>query len=96
MRSQLKIYGRSDDLIEVVGAVREEFYAKYGEPSYIEVGDDYLFKVEYSTGGVWRIEVVKTPNGVNHEHTPAEETDSYSDVVLVSNVDDGTEVSMRD
>jgi hypothetical protein len=96
MECQLKIYGRSDDLIEVEGAAQEEFHAKHGEPSYIKVAGGYLFKVEYDTDGIWRIKVVKTPNAVNHEHTPAEETDSYSDVIRITNVSEGVEVKMRD
>ena len=89
----MKLYGRSDDLIEVEGAVSEEFYANYGEPSYIEIGRHYVFEVKCDSEGIWRIQEVKTPNAVDWEITPAEDMDSYSDVARIECLGYDVEVS---
>jgi len=52
---EIGVYGASDDLIEIIGDIREEFYANYNEPTHIMVGNTELV-VEYD--GEWHISVV--------------------------------------
>lgn len=51
---EIGVYGHSDDLIEVVGDVQEEFYA-LDTPAHIMVGDTEIV-AEYD--GEWHFEVV--------------------------------------
>lgn len=47
------IYGGSDDLIELVGDIVEEFAAPYGRPFYLALSTGDLLHAEYSHDGVW-------------------------------------------
>jgi len=67
MERNTKIYGRSDDLIEVEGAADGELYANYGEPTTFRVGD-FKLKAEYSDMGEWLFEVVDNPHGLSWTH----------------------------
>lgn len=51
---EVTIYGRSDDLIEVRGAVTREIYADSEDPTTIRVGG-WVIDVYYN--GKWRLEV---------------------------------------
>lgn len=55
----LKIYGRSDDLIEIDGGVREEFGSYHA--SHLHFSDGTVLRVEHCPGDEngWRIERVK-------------------------------------
>jgi hypothetical protein len=53
MSETVLIYGHSDDVIEVEGAINAELPAKYGEPTVIEFSDGRRFEVEYD--GYWEI-----------------------------------------
>lgn len=50
------VYGASDDLIEVDGAIKEEFGC-FGdeEGSYLAFSDGTLLHIVYTDEGVWRI-----------------------------------------
>lgn len=55
--AELKIYGASDDLIEVEGALREEFsyYSTNWElQRFLAVSDGTLLRVSYDEDGIWR------------------------------------------
>jgi hypothetical protein len=55
----IKIYGASDDLIEIEGDIREEFeaykYDKEEKPAILAVSDGTLLKMWYDDDGIWRI-----------------------------------------
>lgn len=53
------IFGASDDLIEVMGLVREEFYLGAGDRSTLEFSDGSAVSVEYDDDGIWRIHLVE-------------------------------------
>lgn len=54
--TNITISGRNDDLIEVTGDIRREFYANYDEPTYFRVlPDGVIIKVKYDLDGVWRL-----------------------------------------
>mgnify|MGYP006293181785 CR=1 FL=1 len=61
-RDIITIHGRSDDLIEVEGAVTEELTANYGEPTIVHVGP-WTFEVVYTTDGNWEITPIDVPAG---------------------------------
>lgn len=96
---EIGVYGHSDDLIEIVGDVREEYYANFGEPTHVRIGDTEVV-AEYTSGGEWKVSVVD--EGVNdtvHHHsigsdTLAEEANDYTEAVLVET--DQCEVSKID
>ncbi len=51
------VYGASDDLIEVEGAIREEFNPNYSDdgPTYLGFSNGVVLKVEYDDEGTWAI-----------------------------------------
>ena len=51
----ITIYGASDDLIEVEGDIREEFYAIDAEACILGVSDGTALSVEFDRQGIWRI-----------------------------------------
>lgn len=61
MNNEIRIYGASDDLVEVEGATREEFSA-YGDDRWLGVlaspsGEQLLLTAEYTGRGTWAIGV---------------------------------------
>ena len=85
---EIGIYGHSDDLIEVVGAVADEIPANHDEPTYLGVGNSEI-TVEYDTEGVWRVEIERVGDGDECYHhdigSPglADETNEYTEGVVV-------------
>lgn len=81
----LKIYGASDDLIEVEGDISAEFTAAEGS-NVLGFSDGTLLQIQYGAGGnaFWRI----TPliyGGAKYSKTEAtDEDDNYSDVVTLN------------
>lgn len=57
----LKIYGASDDLIEIEGDIREEFYfipEDAQESRLLAFSDGTLLRVNYDADGIWRFNQV--------------------------------------
>ena len=53
----ITVYGASDDLIEVNGAISEEFNPAHDdEPSYLGFSNGVVLKVTYDDEGLWRIQ----------------------------------------
>lgn len=96
---KIGVYGHSDDLIEITGDVREEFYADFGEPTHVMVGNTEIV-AEYTNEGVWKVSVVDEGAGDETYHhsigseTLAEETNDYTEAVMVET--DNGEVSKID
>jgi hypothetical protein len=86
----IEVYGSSDDLIEVEGAIREEFNYQqngYGQPSgdLLAFSDGTVLRIEYAAGGVWRITpVVSGSSEVQIVQAPEGDEDNYSDRATVS------------
>lgn len=54
--ADVTIYGASDDLIEIEGDLREEFYAlSASEGMSIAFGDGTILDIHYDDHGIWRI-----------------------------------------
>lgn len=87
MTDMVTLYGSSDDLIEVEGVMREEWWAKdedYGDLVFLSCGA--VLRIRFTDEGVWRIEVITTPDGVTVtvDTAPADDDDNYSDRATVT------------
>lgn len=73
------VYGASDDLIEVEGDVREEFYVLGSEEeNYLAFSNGFVIKVTYDyRDGVWRIAPIV--GSVQVDQAPANDEANYSD-----------------
>ena len=84
----LKIYGHSDDLIEIEGDIEDEIGCFDSDVEIIASDGTILF-AHYGSpelGGVWKISVEKLGVGTKMTHTPAVDEDGdYSDIVTVTN-----------
>ena len=79
----ITIYGASDDLIEVEGDVRDEFYAD--EMNLIATSNGVAIRIHYSQAGVWRIEFVGGDQSlVTITQAPEDDDDNYSDTCIIS------------
>lgn len=56
----LKVYGASDDLIELEGDIEDEFghYPHDDEPVYLAFSDGTVLKAIYDNDGIWRLNLV--------------------------------------
>ena len=57
------IYGASDDLIEVEGAIRDEFSHYGDDPALVTCSDGTALRVVYDTDGIWRVTPVARGTG---------------------------------
>ena len=86
----IKIYGQSDDLLEIEGDVEEEFglgekEANHGVVLGFSCGT--LLKVLYDNEGIWRITVLDK-GSAKVTHTQAMDPDKdYSDSVVIEPFD---------
>ncbi len=88
--SGVAIYGASDDLIEVIGEVRDEFTAWMNPAQHVVVtaSDGTRASVEWSEEGVWRIAVLAAGTGNPTVETCPESDDydsedRYTDVLTI-------------
>jgi len=85
---ELRIYGASDDLIEIDGAIREEFGAYDSDAVLIGISDGTLLRVRYDEDGdgTWRIRRVRPGSGeLTITASEDREEGSYTDeAILVS------------
>lgn len=66
----IKVYGANDDLIEVEGDIREEFYADDAEATILGFSDGTLLSVEFDRDGIWRIRRLAL-GSAGYRHTEA-------------------------
>mgnify|MGYP006303607767 CR=1 FL=1 len=70
--SEFILYGASDDLIEIDGDVRAEFYSSWeDDKDYIAFSTGLLLSVEYNEQGIWRIQKVSVPEELDVKVYPA-------------------------
>lgn len=78
----IKVYGASDDLIEVDGDIRDEFYASDEQSNLLSFSNGVVLEVEYNKSGQWKISVLKNTWEMALDYKPATNTDdNYSDVL---------------
>lgn len=83
--SEITVYGASDDLIEVVGAIQEEFgaWSSDDETSALAFSDGTVLSVRYDDQGFWRVNRIAT-GSASYEHREAtDERTDYSDRVTL-------------
>lgn len=51
----IRVYGASDDLIEIDGDIRDELGVECDIPHYLAFSDGTVLKIVYDDNGVWRI-----------------------------------------
>lgn len=85
----IKIYGASDDLIEIEGDITEEFnvYIEEDESVILAVSDGTLLKVRYD--GCWRIHCLRLGLATYNKTYEAKdrEADKYSDEVELTEIE---------
>jgi len=77
----VKVYGSSDDLIEVEGDLDEEFnvYLEGDESFFLGFSDGTLVQVWYDRAGIWRTLILVIGRSATSLHTPVGE--EYSEVL---------------
>jgi len=73
------IYGSGDDLIEIDGAISEEFMS-YDADGDLRFDDDTVVHVAYDEEGIWRVRLVSRGPGVSDEHYRATSDEGRRDV----------------
>jgi len=68
----VKVYGASDDLIEIEGDIREEFNV-YDDERYLAFSDGTVVKVWYDEDGIWRVHVVAGGEGCTKTRLPQDD-----------------------
>lgn len=88
----IKVYGASDDLVELEGDINEEFnYLGLGGADEQDSGgllafsNGVILRIVYTQEGVWRITTVKGEVPLNQ--APEDDEDNYSDVAFVPPAD---------
>lgn len=79
----IRIYGASDDLIEVEGDVREEFTTMATDGALVGTSNGALLRVRYTDAGTWRIQPVAGAELADIKQCAEDDEDNYSDVATV-------------
>jgi len=82
----VKIYGASDDLIEVQGALNEEFPYSDGD-AFLGFSDGTLLRIRHDAEGIWRImPVCAGPAFEGVEQAPENDDRNYTDRATLGDV----------
>lgn len=83
----IKVFGASDDLVEIEGDIREEFYAVSAEdkPTLLAFSDGTLLQIQYGVGNqaFWRITPLVYGTAKYSKVEATDEDTNYSDVVTL-------------
>jgi hypothetical protein len=80
----IKIYGASDDLIEIDGDIREEFnHYNEDDPFYLAFSDGTALSINYNNDGFWRINRLAIGSAEYSKHEGMYEDGDYSDIVTL-------------
>lgn len=80
----LRIYGASDDLLELEGDITEEIYVPDDKVTYLACSDGTLISVRYDEDGIWRLQRVYTGDSMLIKEEGSVERDT-PDVIVLSN-----------
>lgn len=80
----VKIYGASDDLIEVEGDIDEEFNSMADDGALLAFSNGALLRVRYTDTGVWRIQPVAGADLISVAQCAEDDEDNYTDVATVN------------
>lgn len=83
MNKTIIISGASDDLIEIDGDFKEEYY--YNENgNYLIFSDGSVIEVNYTNGGIWRLErIIEGSAEFKRKKAVSADSDEYSDIVTL-------------
>lgn len=85
--SEVKVYGASDDLIEIDGDIEEEFswYKGDDEPAYLGFSDGTVLRIIYDETGLWKIMTINKGRATVERTFEATDSgsDNYSDIVVL-------------
>jgi hypothetical protein len=78
----IRVYGSSDDLVEIEGDLTEEFS---GDNLILGFSNGLLLRIEYSPSATWFIRPLNKPKGVflDIQFAPENDDDNYSDVAVI-------------
>lgn len=80
-----KVYGSSDDLIEIEGDdITEEFYLSGEQTGLLGFSDGTVLRVTYTDKGIWRITPVVCDQSFRLEWAPENDDDNYSDLATIN------------
>jgi hypothetical protein len=80
----LKVYGQSDDLIEVEGDIREEFNPDYDDPKLlVATSNGVVMRIFYDDDGIWRITILKGHDKVKLTQCKGDDDEDYSDIAVI-------------
>lgn len=84
--STIEIYGHSDDIVCVDGAITEEFYPDLRDnaPCVVAVSDGTLLRVRYDDDGCWRIVPLAKGSAVYEKTEATGSDDEYSDRITLT------------
>lgn len=80
----IKVYGSSDDLIEVEGDVVEEFNPHDSDKAdFLAFSDGTVLSIEYTSDGIWRINRVATGTAGYSKVEATDDEKNYTDTVTL-------------
>jgi len=91
----IKVYGHSDDLIEVEGAVEKEFYASYGESDTLLISPGYKVEIDYDKEAEWKIDVIESPGQDTYKVYAVESEHRYSQVLHIPDADESYTAELK-
>ena len=84
---KVTITGASDDLIEVDGAIREEFnWYDEDDPAYLCFSDGTVLSVEYDNHGIWRVNRIVAGTAEYSKVEGSEVEDTFDVVTLEGDI----------
>ncbi len=81
----MKISGASDDLVELDGAICEEFQVYDSDGALLGCSDGTLLRIVYTPQGTWRITPVAAGSaGLHIDQAPEDDEVRYSDIATLT------------
>lgn len=80
----IKIFGHSDDLIEVKGDILKEFYVHNGYWRLVTASNGVLLRIQLTDAGVWRIQPLAGADRVVVVQAPEDDEDNYFDIATIA------------
>ena len=77
--STIVVYGHSDDLIEIEGDIRNEFYALDEKDNFLVFSDGTVLQVVYNNRGCWDIRAVRKGTSEHSNVMHDNDKTTYSD-----------------
>lgn len=87
LRVSVKVYGTSDDLVEVEGDITEEFNPLHDDkPSFLAFSDGTVLRITYD--GMWHIARIAEGSAEYAKRNATDIDQDYSDIVTLTGLAD--------